>query len=120
VAEILVIDDEADERDLMISWLEEAGHVVRNASSGESGVDMLKSIHIDLAVIDVFMPGMGGIRTIRKIRTMIPAIPVIAISGYLQDDVALDVRTLGVVSLEKPFLPEQLIKQVAECLFTLE
>jgi len=116
VAAILVIDDETDERELICSWLEEAGHIVRSASSGESGLEMFKAMHTDMAIVDIFMPGIGGLRTIRTMREASPDARIIAMSGYLHDTVLSDVVEVGAVSIEKPFSPDQLLRRVSESL----
>ena len=116
MAAILVIDDETDERELICSWLEEAGHIVRSASSGESGLEMFKAMHTDMAIVDIFMPGIGGLRTIRTMREASPDARIIAMSGYLHDTVLSDVVEVGAVSIEKPFSPDQLLRRVSESL----
>lgn len=59
-AQILVVDDEALLRDLLKRSLQHAGYVVHTAQNGDEALTLFSSLPIDLALIDVMMPGMNG------------------------------------------------------------
>jgi CheY-like chemotaxis protein len=113
---VLVVDDEKDERELICSWLHDAGYEVRSAASGEAGMEMFSDLRVDLALVDMFMPGIGGIRTIQAMREMAPHTPIIAMSGFLHESLLADVERIGAGSLEKPFSPDMLLQRVTECM----
>lgn len=70
---LLVVDDSPQNRLVATGHLEAAGYEVLNASSGEEALEMLATERIDLVVLDVLMPGLGGFETCRRIRAT-PAI----------------------------------------------
>src|SRR4051794_10383155 len=81
MAKVLVIDDDPDVRDLMLSLLAEAGHDVVAFANGGGAIDHVRQEHADLLVTDIFMPDVEGLETIREFRRLRPDVPIIAISG---------------------------------------
>jgi CheY-like chemotaxis protein len=79
--EILVIDDDAIMRDLIVDWLEAAGYAVRKASDCRSAGVALER-HPALVVTDMWMPGPCGAEAIRWMREKNPSMQLIAISGH--------------------------------------
>jgi CheY-like chemotaxis protein len=77
-----------------------------------------------LLIVDIFMPGMDGLETIRNIHQMQRDIPIIVISGYafrtalesVPDFLGMAMKFGAVSSLQKPFRPSQLLSAVAACL----
>ena len=67
MAKILIVDDSPTEMHILKSAVEEAGHVVITAESGEDGVDKATADKPDLILMDVVMPGMNGFQATRKI-----------------------------------------------------
>ncbi len=61
MAQILVVEDDADVRGLIITMLESAGHRVTHASNGIEGIKKYKSENIDLIITDIMMPEKDGI-----------------------------------------------------------
>ncbi|MEK7839708.1 MAG: response regulator, partial [Pseudomonadota bacterium] len=74
---ILVVDDETNMQAVMRLVLEEAGHVVRVADSGEAALPHLLDPNLDVVVTDLRMPGMGGDQLIEHLRRERPDVPVI-------------------------------------------
>ena len=79
--EILVIDDDAIMRDLIVDWLEAAGYAVRKATDCGSASAALEA-HPALVVTDMWMPGPCGAEAIRWMREKNPGMQLIAISGH--------------------------------------
>ena len=67
---VLVIDDEDDIREILIYNLKKEGFNAYAAENGEKGLELLKSVHPDLVLLDVMMPGMDGIEVCEAIRNL--------------------------------------------------
>lgn len=80
-ARILVADDEAALRKALRVTLEDEGYDVFEAANGGAALNALRAQRADLIICDMFMPGMDGFETLRKLRREFPSVPVIAISG---------------------------------------
>lgn len=81
MAQILIIDDDVTLRQALTKHLERAGHEVRQAADGDAGIRACERRAADLAIVDIFMPGQGGLHTIDRLRRAWPAVKIVAISG---------------------------------------
>ena len=123
MARILVVDDDVLIRLTLKTVLESAGHAVVLAERGHEGAEAIEAYAFDLAIVDIFMPGMNGLETIKVFRESAPTLPVIAISGYVFRDAsepAPDFLRMAVdlgaaACLRKPFTPAQLLDAVRAC-----
>ncbi len=80
---ILLVDDEESIHLLYSDELEEEGYKVYSAYSGEEALEKLGGlINVDLVILDINMPGMNGLETLRQIKELNPALPVILCSAY--------------------------------------
>lgn len=79
---ILLVDDEDSIHLLYREELEEEGYEVHSALSGEEALEKLKIISPDLVILDINMPGINGIDTLRQIKEKTPGLPVILSSAY--------------------------------------
>lgn len=114
---ILVIDDEKNIRDGCKAILEEEGWQVATCADGESGIDTVRNGIFDLALLDLKMPGLGGIEVFHAIRGIDPSIMVIVITGYATVQSAVDAMKQGAYDfVAKPFSPDQLIIVVRRAL----
>ena len=94
---ILIIDDEISICESLQGVLEDEGHTVQTALSGEEGVRLLAGEHINLVFLDILMPGgMDGIETLKRMKQMSPDTEVLMISGHGTFDLALEAGQLGV------------------------
>jgi len=124
LAKIVVVDDDHAVQMTIRLLLERAGHSVMVASDGEMGLAAFEAADFDLLFLDIFMPGMDGLETMRLIHRQRPTIPVIVISGRplmpelgLEPDFLAIARRLGAFrSLPKPFKPTELLATVEDCL----
>ncbi len=113
---ILVADDEPSIRALCSRMLEAQGHRVLQADNGEEALRIFTQERrdIDLVVLDLGMPGMGGLACLRAMLEMAPGVRIIIASGYAgQDQVkeALDAGASGYVA--KPYKRDELLHAVA-------
>jgi DNA-binding NtrC family response regulator len=113
MASILLIDDNPEFRHEVLLCLEDAGHFVTEASSGDEGFKSFKNSSQDIVITDVVMNHGEGLETMRWIHDLAPGVPVIAISGHQK---YLDyMETFGAkLSLLKPFNSAVLINAVDE------
>ena len=81
MATVLVIDDSAEMRRMLLSMLDSAGHHPYAAVDGVEGVALYARYRPDLVITDILMPNMEGIETIRELRRISPAVKILAISG---------------------------------------
>lgn len=81
MANILIVDDDPAVQITIRPRLEGAGHHVTGAGDGRSGLALFETSRFELLFIDIFMPGMDGLETMRRVRAQQPAIPIIVISG---------------------------------------
>lgn len=112
---ILVIDDDASVRHLIVECLEILGYEVRQAADGEEGLAMMREAPPDLLVVDFIMPKLNGAEVIERARAMLPDLPVILATGYADAQVGARVLEHERV-LQKPFNLDQLSAMVSEAL----
>jgi DNA-binding response OmpR family regulator len=126
MAQILVIDDDHAVRGAMQLLLQAEGFDVVVASDGTNGIETAQANTPDLVIVDLFMPGMTGVDTIRAIRERIPRVPIIAISGVLAsstasaDSLSSAALTGADLTLHKPFRPNELLKAVRRSMGPLQ
>jgi two-component system, cell cycle sensor histidine kinase and response regulator CckA len=116
---ILLVDDEEAVRQTGKERLERAGYTVLTASGGEMalGVYRQKTLKIHLVLLDLIMPGMGGISCLYELLQTDPGVKVVIISGYSPDEETMEVIeacTNGY--LRKPYTGEQLLNTVRKAL----
>ena len=124
MANILVVDDDPAVQITIRLLLERAGYSVAVASDGQKGAAAFENGDFDLLFLDIFMPGMDGIETMRHIHRQRPGVPIIVISGrpLVQDAakepdfLAMAIKLGAISSLPKPFKPTALLKMVESCL----
>ncbi len=79
---ILLVDDEDGIQMLYREELQDAGYKVISAYTGEEGLEKVKSDAPDLVILDIQMPGMNGIETLRQMKMNNPDLPIILSSAY--------------------------------------
>ncbi len=109
---VLVVDDEKEIADLIEIYLVSDGYKVFKASSADEGLEILKNENINLALLDIMMPGMNGLEMCKKIRQD-SNIPIIMISAKGTDlDKILGLGTGADDYVTKPFNPLELTARV--------
>jgi CheY-like chemotaxis protein len=112
---ILLVEDEAVERQLVAEILETTGYAVLQASDGPSALELLRrdSYPIDLLLTDVVMPGMSGPEVAHAVTTMRPGTHVLYMSGYTDSAIGHHgVLEPGIAFLQKPFSAQDLTSKV--------
>ncbi len=116
MAKVLVVDDDATVREVVVSYLKAAQHEVVEAEDGESVATIVRESPVDLVVLDLMLPGIDGLEVCRRLRST-SDVPVIMLT-------ALGSETDRVVGLErgaddyvtKPFSPRELVLRVESVL----
>ncbi len=116
---VLVVDDEALVRDVTKEMLESLGYRVLAAGDGEGALSLYRAEggRIDLVILDMIMPGMGGGEVYDALRSLNPGVRVILSSGYSLDGQARDIMERGIREfLQKPFRLEDLTRKIRSVL----
>jgi len=92
---ILLVDDESEATDLLSKRLTRRGCICRCAHSGEEALELLRHERPNVVVLDVKMPGMGGLSALEKIKSLYPEIEIIMLSGHADPDSAVNGLRLG-------------------------
>jgi class 3 adenylate cyclase len=116
---ILVVDDNAPNREMLGRRLEREGHRIELAGSGAQALELLRREPIDLVLLDVMMPEMDGYEVLRRLKAdpALNAIPVLMISALDELDSVVRCIELGAEDyLPKPFEPVLLRARIGACL----
>jgi DNA-binding NtrC family response regulator len=121
---ILVVDDDMSVRLATQTLLEQEGYDVVVADCGRGGIEAIAKASFDAVIVDIFMPGMDGLETIKAFNRHSPGVPVIAMSGFLfrdtsmpaPDFLSMSTKLGAAYSLHKPFRPRELLNAIEACL----
>ncbi|MGC1404704.1 MAG: sigma-54 dependent transcriptional regulator [Thermodesulfobacteriota bacterium] len=114
---ILVIDDDPSVRNILEEFLQLKGFEVSVVGDGEVGVDVIQEKKIDLYLVDLVLPGMGGIEVLKKVSLLNIAIPAIVITGFGAIETAVEAIKSGAFDyITKPFVLEELFLVVQRAL----
>jgi len=112
---VLIVDDDSRQRDVLAEFLDHRGYRVRTAADGESALELLESALADLVLMDVRMPGMGGLRALECFRDRHPTVTVILLTAYAGVQDAVRAMRAGAADyLEKPIDLQELAVVVSE------
>jgi len=114
-ANILVIEDEEDVRELLRDILKDAGHKVEVANNGSEGIEIFKKKKFDLVFTDLGMPVMSGWEVTEKIKSINDKVPVALITGWnvKLDESEMNDNRINLV-VQKPFKMEQILNLVQD------
>ena len=111
-SKIMVVDDEMHIRELVRFYLDKAGIDTIEAANAEEALDIVENQYIDLAVVDIMMPGMDGFELVEQMRQY-REIPVIMLTAKSQSKDKLRGFSLGIDDyVTKPFDPDELMARV--------
>lgn len=112
---VLVIDDEAVLRRMVASYLTLHGLRVHTAEDGHRGLSLLSARTFDVVLLDLVMPSMGGEQVLETLTRMQPGVPVIVLTGLLEDDLAESLLAAGAWGvLGKPLQLDRLLEMCHE------
>ena len=118
-ADVLVVDDEADIRELVAGILTDEGYAVRTANDADSALAAFRARKPSLLILDIWMSGggMDGLALLDMVRTLDADLPVIMISGHGNIETAVSAIKRGAYEfLEKPFKSDRLLLVVQRAL----
>lgn len=118
-AAILLVEDQDNVRGLCVEVLSQAGYQVTEARNGPEALAVMQDPKrtFDLLLTDVVMPGMTGTQLVQELRTTLPDLKVLFISGYSSYAANVDEdKTDETAFLIKPFSPTALLEKVSELL----
>jgi len=121
MADILVVDDEADIRDLIAEILEDEGHESRRAACAETAFQEINARQPDLIILDIWLQGSrkDGIEVLKTVKRDNPEIPIVIISGHGNVELAVAAMQQGAYDfIEKPFKTDVLILTAERALET--
>ncbi|AJI08340.1 response regulator transcription factor [Bacillus cereus] len=115
---ILVLEDELTIRSFIVLNLQRAGFNVLEASTGEEALEIFRTHQaIDIALLDVMLPGIDGFEVCRKIRDFNDQLGVIMLTACVQNKEIIQGLTMGADDyIEKPFSPTELIARIKSLL----
>ncbi len=112
---ILVVDDEDDFRETIVKRLQKRKMTASGAASGEKAIELIKAQPFDVVVLDVKMPGLDGIETLREIKKYKPLIEVILLTGHASMESGIEGMKLGAYDfVMKPANLEELIEKMRQ------
>lgn len=124
MARILIVDDDSAVQVITRLMLEREGHDVTCANDGQRALQIFRDANFELLIIDIFMPDMNGLETMKLVHQSRPTVPIIVISGHAletgparaPDFLAMSTKLGAVCSLQKPFKSAVLLSHVDNCL----
>ena len=112
---VLFVDDEVDFLDTLLKRMKKRQVNVSGVKSGEEALEWLAKNTADVIVLDVRMPGMDGIRTLREIKKLNPLVEIIMLTGHANLEVAREGMQLGAFDyLMKPIDIDELLYKVQD------
>jgi CheY-like chemotaxis protein len=119
---VLVVDDEKPVREALAALLRQEGYRVVVVESGHVAVEAIEAFTFNFIIVDIFMPEMNGLETIKVFRANAPIVPIVAMSGYaagsgfVDNDFFQTAMEFGATCcLRKPFTRDQLLDAIEFC-----
>ena len=107
---ILVIDDEEIMREILETLLTREGHQVRLAATAAEGLDLIRSMPFDAAIVDVMLPGMDGVTALDEIKKIDDDLPVLMITAFASVENAIAAMKRGAFDyISKPFKNDEVL-----------
>ena len=114
---VLVVDDEKIMQESCCRVLEKEGYAVSSADSGEAALEQCDRKSFDFVLLDLKMPGMGGIEVLQRLKEMDPEVTILIMTGYPSIETAVRAIKLGAYDyITKPFTPDTLRFAVSRAL----
>ena len=113
---VLIIDDDITALDITAFLFEKKGYDVKRCADGLKAIDYVKEVKPDLILIDLLMPEINGVETVKRIRAMgITSVPIIAFTAVDDPELHEEAREAGCDDvLTKPLRPQKLLKSIEQ------
>lgn len=109
---ILVVEDDAPVRDLLVRVLTDAGYIVTSAKGGEEAMGLARQSELDMLVTDLVMRGMNGVEIAQKLREWKPNLLVLFTSSFTPEQVKGGQLPANAQFIEKPWLPVEMVERI--------
>lgn len=117
MSSVLVVDDDATVAEVVTGYLTRAGFDTAWAGDGAAALSLAESMHPDLVVLDVMLPGIDGLEVCRRLRATRPGVAVVMLSALgAEDDRVLGLQVGADDYVAKPFSPRELVLRVQSVL----
>lgn len=114
---VLIVDDEATVREVLLRTLEEQGYLCLTAANAAEALAVLQTCPVDLVLSDIVMPGKSGVELLKEIRALCPDTAVMMLSAVVDTQTAIMAMKLGAYDyLMKPFNLEEVLLSVERVL----
>ncbi len=114
-ANVLVVDDEEQFLKVFSQRLKGRGMKVDTATSGEDAVKRVRGKEFDAIILDLVMPGMSGVDTLKRIKSENPDLQIIMLTGHGSVEKSVEAMKLGAVDfIEKPADMSKILEKIAE------
>jgi len=111
------VDGEPAVRKLLDASLSLAEYEVKTLSDGRTALDRLQHEHYDLLITALATPGLDGLGLVRKVRRILPSLPIVIVTGHSSEPAAVEALNLGVSGyLRKPVHVSRLLEMVKRAL----
>ncbi len=108
---ILILDDEDIHRLILKRVLENKGHVVLEAANGAEGLEVMRTLKVDLAIVDLEMPIMDGMEFTRWVKEINPYFPIIIVTAHAANFSPENILAANVEAfIQKPVVTEDLLR----------
>jgi DNA-binding response OmpR family regulator len=112
---VLLVDDEAEFLETLVKRLRKRKLIVRGVTRGEEALEELTANPVDIVILDVKMPGMSGLETLRRIKRQYPLTEVIMLTGHASMEVAIEGMDIGAFDyLMKPIDIDELLYKIQD------
>ncbi len=115
-ARVLVVDDDSAVGSCLMGALQLEGHSAVWFADARRALSHLHAQECDLVVLDVFMPGLGGLETLRELRRLPRAPRVLVVSGGRAEELRAAVELGANATMSKPFCAQEFMRKVREAL----
>ena len=102
---LLLVEDDADNRELMRELLEDMGYLVRSAGSAGEALSLAAAFPVDLVITDVGLPDLGGLELARRLQDIRRGLPIVVVTGF---DLSRQGNLPEVTVMMKPVDPREL------------
>lgn len=118
---VLIVDDEAEFLETVVKRLRKRNLIASGVTSGEAALEELKKCSAQVVVLDVKMPGMSGLDTLKEIKQRHSSIEVIMLTGHASTEAAIEGMAMGAFDyLMKPTQIEDLVYKIQDAYRTWE